>query len=152
MAEGWFTMVTSNDQLHTLTHADRGGAGKADMAEEGGGADNICRKWTRDVWRLSTPSAPSSPAAGTYLMSCFTRCRATGLEFRFSDKLKFSLRTDNHYSIAYRFVLNTSLASFVSFSTEATVKLFQPYEHISWIRLLLTPFIGYFQRSFWDTQ
>lgn len=51
-------------------------------------------------------------AAGTHLMSCFTSS-TTGLEFRFrlSGKLKFLTCMGNHYSIAYRFVLNASTAS-----------------------------------------
>lgn len=115
MAEG--SLVTSSDQLHwSLLHTHMQTVGEH-RDKRGGGwerAGNVCRKRSGDVWRLSTPSALSSPAAGTYLMSCFTRRGATGLAFWFSSKLKFSLRTGNHYSIAYRFVLNASLASSVS--------------------------------------
>lgn len=84
---------------------------------------------------VDTFSSKLPIAAGTYLMSCFMRWRATGLEFRFCNKLKFLLWTGTHYSIAYRFVLNASLASFVSL------------ESISWIRLLLVSFNGYVQRE-----
>ncbi len=136
MAVGRSTMVTSNHprhwSLHTNTHTHilTQTEGEQETQKEGK-ADNICRKWTRDVRRLSTPSAPSSPAAGTYLMSCFTRWRATGLAFRFSNKLKFRLCTGNHYSIAYRFVLNASLASFVSFPVRPLRTCSVVYEHIS---------------------
>lgn len=92
---------------HKNTH--RGGARTAIEGE----AANICMKRSRDVWRLSTPAALSFPAAGTYLMSCFASWRASGLAFRFSGKLKFLLGTGNDYSMAYRFILNASLASFV---------------------------------------
>lgn len=138
MAEG--RLPTSNDEMHWSLHTQKHTQTYRGTAIEGEAA-NICMKRSRDVWRLSTPAALSFPAAGTYLMSCFASWRASGLAFRFSGKLKFLLGTGNDYSMAYRFILNASLASFVwghSFSCVVD-------KDISWIRLLLTLVTCYFQ-------
>lgn len=94
----------------------------------------------RSVWRLSTPSALSSPAAGTYLMSCFTRRGAAGLAFWFSGKLKFSAVQGQSLLYCIQICLKCFFSLFCFHPSEAA------YEHLRWIkRLLLMPLIGYFQ-------